>query len=128
MSDIRVKSQIRALKTELRDMKYTGKWSDKAVEAGEPSIFLQVLHFLLFNYNPKLTEGLTTETQIVEALSDLEFAEYSFKILKEKFNYRPKITLPNFFKNGFAGQKVSLLKEVADLVHATVSTKPKISH
>ena len=125
MSDIRVKSQIRALKTELRDMKYQGKWADKAVESGEPSIFLQVLHFLIFNYNENLTEGLNMETQIVEALSDLEFAEYSFKILKERFDYRPKITLTNFFKNGFAGQKVTLLKDVATLVHNFTNNKKK---
>ena len=125
MSDIRVKSQIRALKTELRDMKYQGKWSDKAVEAGEPSIFLQVLHFLIFDYNETVTENINVETQIVEALSDLEFAEYSFKILKAKFNYRPKLTITNFFKNGFAGQKVTFLKEVADLVHNYTNNQKK---
>ena len=123
MSDIRLKSQIRALKTELRDMKYAGKWSDKAVESGEPSMFLQLFHFLLFNYDESLLQDLDVEPQLVGALSDLEFAEYSFKLIKDKFNYRSKITLANFFKPGFASQKVSLIKDIASMVHSRSSQK-----
>lgn len=125
MSDLRVKSQIRALKTELRDMKYAGRWNESSIESGDPAMFLYILHFLFLDYNSDFAQMLADKNYSLQTATDLQFTQSVFTIMTEIFSYRPKIKITEFFKTGFAGQKVTLMSDAAKHIKAYCLKKGK---
>ena len=49
------------------------------------------------------------------AKSDYRFVESVYKLLVDAFNYRPSISVHQFFSEGFAEHKICLAKDIAAL-------------
>lgn len=118
MSDVKVQSHIRALKTELRGMKYAGRWSQESLEKGDPVIYLCIMHFLVLEYNQNLAETIVNKGFLMQTASDLEFMKNSIKILDEIVGFKTKLTVENFFKNGFVLQKMEFLLGAAKAIRS----------
>ena len=118
MSDPKVDSQIRALKTELRNMKYSGRWNQELLQNGDPSIYLPITHFLILEYNQNLVSKIAEKGYAMQTATDQEFVTNSMKILKEECNFSTKLSVINFFKPKFALQKTEFLLNAAKAVRS----------
>lgn len=116
MSDAKIQSTIRALKTDLRSMKYQGRWIESKISEGDPSIFLMLLHFIVLEFNSKIVEWASQHNYTFLTSTDLEFFQQLNKLLVEKYQYRNKIPVDRFFKPGFAQQKINLCRDIIKLV------------
>ena len=115
MSDITLQSKLRELKTELREMKYSQAWNESAVLSGDPVMTLRLLHFFFLDFNPSLKMWLVENGYTMQTASDLEFVQQLYKVLQEKYSYRPKITITCFFQPKYGLQKINLCIDIAKM-------------
>lgn len=85
---------------------------------GHSTPFLKVLHYALFAASPTvknhlIASGIDPDTV---HLNDLKFLTRVMYILVNIFSYRPQITIDQFFKYGFAEQKMLLCVDTINLV------------
>lgn len=60
------------------------------------------------HYSLPLSNWLVTQGYHLYGKSDLRFIEGMYKILREIFNYQPRLTKEQFLSNGYAERKVIL--------------------
>ena len=89
-----------------------------SAKTGHHSIFLKCLHYTLFGASPKVCKflyenGVSPQTQY---LPDFKFLTRVMAVLISVLNYKPKLTIEQFFKYGFAEQKMLLCCDVVELV------------
>ena len=137
MSDVVLQSKCRALRTELRDMKYATLWNQPQVLAGAPEMYLRLMHFFFLEYSQDIRTWLVSKGYTLLTATDLVFVQQIFKIMQTEFSYRPKLTVDNFFKPKFALQKLTMCCDLCKLVKDkakaltpgadAVATKPRTS-
>ena len=79
---------------------------------------MKFLHFALFHASQCVCDhlfgnGVDPETLV---LPDNKFMARLYYILPTFFNYKPKISIEQFFKYGFAESKLLLVTDVVNLV------------
>lgn len=116
MSTVALQSKCRALRTELRTMKYASLWNEKSIMSGDPGMYLRLLHFIFIEYSPQVKNWLIENGYTLQTATDLAFVQQIYKLLQNSMNYRPKITVDNFFKTKFALQKLNLSYDVAKMI------------
>ena len=116
MSEVALKSKCRALRTELRTMKYASLWNEKSIMSGDPGMYLRLLHFFFIEYSPQVKNWIIENGYTLQTATDLAFIQQIYKLLQTSMNYRPKITVENFFKTKFALQKLNLSYDIAKMI------------
>jgi hypothetical protein len=116
MAALNVASKCRALKTDLRDMKYSNYWNEAEVLSGDPVMYLRLMHFFVLEYSPEFRKWIVDQGYTLQTSTDMSFIEQTFRMLQRHHDYRPKITVANFFKPKFALQKLILCSDVARIV------------
>lgn len=116
MGDVLLQSKCRALRTELRDMKYSSLWNQPQVLSGAPEMYLRLVHFLFLEYSPEIRSWLVSKGYTLLTATDLVFVQQVFKIMQTEFGYRPKLTVDNFFKPKFALQKITMCCDLVKLI------------
>ena len=115
MSEVALQSKCRSLRTELRTMKYSSLWNEKSILSGDPGIYLRLLHFFFLEYSPKFKSWIVDNGYTLQTATDLSFVQQIYKLLQTQMNYRPKLTVDNFFKPKFALQKLNLSYDIAKM-------------
>lgn len=87
-------------------------------KVGHPKEFLKVLHYAFFGASPTVRQflmasGVDPDTQY---LPDLKFLTRVLSILVSLFHYKPHLTLEQFFKYGFAEQKMLMCVDSITLI------------
>ena len=113
MSDLILQSKCRALRTELRTMRYASLWNEKSILAGDPSMYLRLLHFFFIEYSPYIKTWIVENGYTLQTATDLSFMQQIYKLLSNSMEMSPKITVENFFKSKFALQKLNLSIDIA---------------
>lgn len=116
MSSAVLDSKIKALKRKLSEMSYKGEWVEAKVKAGDPSMILRILHFIIVEYNPDIVTWAADKGYTLLSSSDLDFGKQVYRLLNEKYSYRPKLPFEKLFGKGFQQLKVELCIESANLV------------
>jgi hypothetical protein len=116
MANTALSSKCRALKTDLRDMRYASYWNEAEVLAGNPVMYLRLLHFFFLEYSPELKKNIIDNGYTLQTATDLSFVEQIMRMLQLDYNYRSKLPVANFFKQKFALQKLTLCCDVARMV------------
>lgn len=75
---------------------------------GTPSSFLPVLHAALMEYSLPLAQWLVSRGCSLYSKSDSRFLEGVYRVLRDIFNYHPKLTREQFLAVGYAERKVML--------------------
>ena len=83
---------------------------------GIPLAFLPLIHHCLLEYSPHVADFIRTEGFDLFAKSDFRFIESAFKLLVNTFDYKPAISVHQFFQDGFAEHKIILCKDIASLM------------
>jgi hypothetical protein len=113
-----VNKNIHLLADALTQCKYPNNYSIDAWKAGHPTEFLKILHFALFHlsqhvYQHLMANGVDQDTLV---LPDNQFMARVLFIMPQFFSYRPAISIEQFFKYGYAEQKMILCIDVINLV------------
>jgi len=114
----------------LRSVRYPGLSDLEIVTAGNsvsqqallfegvPLAFLPLIHHSLLVYSTPVADFVRENKFDLYAKSDYRFIESVFKLLVDAFSYKPAISVPQFFSEGFAEHKVILCKDIAVLMKA----------
>ena len=84
---------------------------------GVPLAFLPLVHHSLLGYSTAVSDFVREKKFDLFAKSDYRFIESVYKLLVDAFNYKPAISVQQFFSEGFAEHKVILCKDIASLMH-----------
>ena len=128
MGEVVVLSKCRALRTELRDMKYSSLWNQQQMLSGAPEMYLRLLHFIFVEYSPEIRDYVIGKGYTLLTSTDLMFVQQIFRILQVEFGYRPKITVENFFKPKFALQKLTMCCDIVKIVKERAKKETEIKN
>jgi len=81
---------------------------------------MKIMHYALFGVSGAVKNWMFdngTDPDVV-ALSDYKFMKVILHMLPTLFNYRPNITIDQFFKYGYAETKMLLCTDTINLVKA----------
>mmetsp|Transcript_24067 Transcript_24067/g.32795 ORF Transcript_24067/g.32795 Transcript_24067/m.32795 type:complete len:157 (+) Transcript_24067:27-497(+) len=107
------------LKFSLINIRFPSVYDEEKALVGHPTIFLKILHFSLFSYSPVVKSHMFLQHNVdrdIVHLNDYKFMQKALSLLVSIFNYRPKITIDQFFKYGYAESKMLLCCDVIQLV------------
>ena len=106
---LKLASEIKRLKVELRRIKYTNLVDWDQVAAGNPVEFLPIVHHTLLLYSRHVAQMLSNRGYQLISCSDQRFTELVFKIVRREFDLKPAISERQFLTPGFAIHKVLLM-------------------
>ncbi|XP_075259196.1 uncharacterized protein LOC142351024 [Convolutriloba macropyga] len=117
-----VNSTLRRLHTLTSKLKYTGEFDADRMRVGDSYCLLPICNFALLNYSPNLALEISNIGVELYGVSDAKFVEGFYRIMRDIFNYQPKVKQTQFLSSsGFAEKKISL---VADIIHVILSKYP----
>eukprot|EP00347_Sterkiella_histriomuscorum_P013163 403365769 len=113
-----VKKNSDKLKFLLLSIKFPQQYNEKESLEGHPTQFMKIINYSMFVASASVKnylygKGVDPDTVY---LNDFKFMKKVFKILVSIFGYKPSITLEQFFKYGFAEQKILLCCDTINLV------------
>jgi centrosomal protein CEP44 len=94
-------------------------------------LFLPIVHHILLGYSSQFSIFLSEKGFDLYAKSDLRFIESVYKLMLNQFNYRPAITVHQFFQTGFAERKIHMCIDLAHIVktkQAELSTSKRVKN
>lgn len=107
---------IEKLKSDLRLIKFSEKFDLELLKDGNPVVYLPILHYIFLSYSKNIAQMLLENDYEMFSKSDKEFIEKIFKALINLFNYKPNITIKQFFSNGYAEAKVIFCSDVIRVI------------
>ncbi|EDV25088.1 uncharacterized protein TRIADDRAFT_26095 [Trichoplax adhaerens] len=108
-----IKNNIRILQSLVQRAGFKDRIDYASIAKGIPTAFLPLLHFLLTEYSVELSKYLLDNGFEFFSKNDLRFIEETFKVLRKIFNYKPTISIDQFFTVGFSERKVILTCDLA---------------
>lgn len=81
------------------------------------------------HYSLPLANWLMSKGYSLYGKSDLKFVEGLYKVLRNAFNYQPKLTREQFLSSGYAERKVMLtydLLKLCQIKHVQLSSKKNV--
>jgi hypothetical protein len=112
----KIPSEVNKLRTELRDMRYSGQWSETGLASGDPRMYLRLLHFFALDYSVDLKKWIVDRGYTLQTADDRGFVEQIFRLLQVELEYRPKLTPADFLKPKMALQKLIICREFGRIV------------
>lgn len=116
-----INGSFEKLRSELRAIKYPPLSKGFTVEAfheGSPILFLPIVHYILLGFSSAVAAYISESGFELLAKNDMRFIESVYKLMLTQFNYRPPITVEQFFQNGFAERKIHLCTDMCALIRA----------
>ena len=104
------------LRSELRAIKYSEPIDIKGLNDGEASSTLPIIHFCLLSYSKVFAEYIVDQGFDMMTKNDYSFLESVFKLLRQKFGYRPVLKIGQFLASGFAERKIMMLLDLIQIV------------
>ena len=104
------------LRAELRAIKYSDPIDLKGLSEGEASSVLPIIHYCLLSYSKVFAEYIVEQGFDLMTKNDFSFLEAVFKLLRQKFNYRPVLKIGQFLATGYAERKIMMLLDLIKLV------------
>ncbi|XP_076150123.1 centrosomal protein of 44 kDa [Alosa pseudoharengus] len=119
-----LKGSLRKLETCLRSMKYPLDVNYEGLARGDPACCLPIVSHALVSYSPYLAEHLMGFSVELTGATDLRFVESVYKVLRDLFSYKPRLTKQQFLQFGFAERKVSL---VCDIINFAIQKHKELA-
>ncbi|TPX50899.1 hypothetical protein SeLEV6574_g00625 [Synchytrium endobioticum] len=90
------------VQTELRHIKYIKPLDAYGLRKGQPEAFLPLLHYILLDFSSRLAARLAASGYELYAPKDAKFVKSVYRLLRDHFNYLPKLSKDQFLSTGFA--------------------------
>jgi hypothetical protein len=130
-----ISQNFERLKIELKKIKYpVENIESENFSNGNPLFFLPIIHYVILDYSKYIAKVLYDNQYELFSKSDQDFISKAFKALIDLFNFKPNVTVKQFFSLGYAEAKVILCLEVIriikgehnNLVKKAYSSKPPV--
>ena len=108
-------ANIVKLRDALRRAKYDGPVDVPALGLGEPAGYLPLLHYALLHSSRPVAAWLATSGYELSAKTDMRFVEVVYRLVREEFGYRHKLTCKQMLGAGFAEHKILFVVDVLEL-------------
>ncbi|KAJ3048717.1 Centrosomal protein of 44 kDa, partial [Rhizophlyctis rosea] len=108
-----LKNNLLKLQADLKKVNYKAELDTYGLSKGTPASHLPIIHHILLTYSPLLASHFAANHPSLHGKKDARFMEVVYRLLRDEFNYRPRLTREQFFTVGFAEMKLIFL---ADLI------------
>ena len=129
MSTGDLKNQGTKLQSLLRTTKYPHVINYSSLFYGYPQEFLPLLHYVFQHYSISFTKHLLKRGYEMSGKSDKQFIDVVYKVLRDEFEYVPRLSKEKFFSNGYTEQKLILTSSayqyVIDRCRSSRKQKPR---
>ncbi|KAJ3299219.1 Centrosomal protein of 44 kDa [Borealophlyctis nickersoniae] len=119
-----LRNNLVKVQSELKNIHYDGPLDVYGISKGDPAAFLPLIHFILLDYSHVLVQHFATRSYELYGKKDTRFMEAVYRVLRDEFGYKPRITRDQFFSMGFAEQKLIFVGDLIRLcktLHANLS-------
>ena len=125
--DSSMKQYIVSLKSKLHKINYPTKIKSEELASGKPQVYLPIINHILMDYSPDMARIIVDNGFDLYAKNDTGFMKNVYQLLLKLFNYKPAITVDQFFRDGYNGHKMILACHIIDAVNKQVKdmAKPK---
>eukprot|EP00761_Pharyngomonas_kirbyi_P000144 gb/GECH01000144.1/.p1 GENE.gb/GECH01000144.1/~~gb/GECH01000144.1/.p1 ORF type:complete len:452 (+),score=100.42 gb/GECH01000144.1/:1-1356(+) len=110
-----INNNVYKLRTELKSIKYMGKFDLEGVLSGNISAFLPFIHHTFLEFSRLVAKHLASQNIELYGKSEHRFLENIYKALRAVFNYTPLLSLTQLRSDGFAERKVMLVYDMIRL-------------
>ncbi|KAI5167769.1 Centrosomal Protein Of 44 Kda [Manis pentadactyla] len=123
-----LKRSLRNLEQVLRSLNYPNEVDCVGLVKGDPAACLPIISYSLTSYSPYVAELLVESNTELVAKNDLRFVDTVYKLLRDRFNYKPILTKKQFLQCGFAEWKIQIICDILNCVmkkHKELNTLEK---
>lgn len=104
------------LKTLLKKTNYCNRLEDGLAAKGDPKYFLPILNYCLLHFSAYVADFLLKNNYELFSKNDKEFVKLVILAMINLFNYKPCISLEEFFKMGFSERKSEMCSKIIEIV------------
>ncbi|KAL4489453.1 hypothetical protein ABPG72_002749 [Tetrahymena utriculariae] len=120
-----LQNQSEILKRNLQKINYQQNLSFQAFQDKNPIIFLQILHYAIINYNVDFYKNLIDKGYELFSKSDQNFMQSVYKFLQKEYEYKPPISLEQFFTNIYLEKKLIICNDILEILIKNTTEKQK---
>lgn len=93
--------------------RFPGQYDEQQAMDGHPTMFMKILHYVLFYSSNAVRNYLYSKEidPLTIHMNDYKFMEKMFYILTNLLGLKPRISIQQFFKYGYAEQKMMMCVE-----------------
>merc|ERR1719265_274967 len=100
------------LRNHLKTIRYPVHLEAGPISAGAPEAFLPILHYIFLNFSRYFSRFVVEKGYDLSGKNDLRFVETVFRFGRKELNYRPVLTVTQFFAEGFSECKVTFCSDM----------------
>ncbi|XP_074085052.1 centrosomal protein of 44 kDa isoform X3 [Macrotis lagotis] len=111
-----LKRSLRNLEQGIRLLGYPREVDYSGLVKGDPAAYLPIISYSLTSYSTYVAEFLVISNIELTAKNDYRFIDSVYKLLRDKFHYKPILTKKQFFQYGFVEWKIQIVCDILNLV------------
>lgn len=111
-----LKRSLRKLEKVLRSLNYPKEVDYVGLMKGDTAASLPIISYSLTSYSPQVTELLMESSIELIAKNDVRFTDTVYKLLRDKFDYKPILSKKQFIQSGFAEWKIEIVCDILNCV------------
>ncbi|XP_036618461.1 centrosomal protein of 44 kDa isoform X4 [Trichosurus vulpecula] len=111
-----LKRSLRNLEQGIRLLGYPREVDYSGLVKGDPAAYLPIISHSLTSYSTYVAEFLVISNTELTAKNDYRFIDSVYKLLRDKFHYKPILTKKQFFQYGFVEWKIQIVCDILNLV------------
>lgn len=118
------KNAIKKLQQAIKSVKYPQPFELKEMDIGSPREYLKFYHYLFLDYSPQLAhEILTKHNMELNSKNDKAFVDGVYKLMRDMFDYVPKLTRDHFFSTGYSQVKANMTCEIVSHIQSKLKSQ-----
>ncbi|XP_069797123.1 centrosomal protein of 44 kDa isoform X2 [Narcine bancroftii] len=111
-----LRGSLRKLEQALRSLNYPQDIDCNGLAKGDPAAFLPIMSYAFTSYSTYVTEELIASGVELVGKNDTRFLDAVYKVLRDKFQYKPLLLKEQVLHSGFAERKIQLLCDIISFV------------
>jgi hypothetical protein len=125
--DSSLKQHMVNLKAKLHKINYPNKVKTEDLASGHPMVFLPIINYVLMDYSHEMAKIIVENGFDLYAKKDMSFMKNVYQLLLKMFNYKPALTVDQFFREGYNEHKMILATNIIDYTNKVIkgASKPK---
>lgn len=111
-----LKRSLRKLEQVLRSLNYPNEVDYVGLMKGDTAASLPIISYSFTSYSPHVAEFLMESSVELIAKNDVRFTDTVYKLLRDKFAYKPILSKKQFIQSGFAEWKIEIVCDILNCV------------
>ena len=97
------------------------------MDIGSPREYLKFYHYLFMDYSPLIAQEILIKHNMeLNSKNDKAFMDGVYKLMRDMFDYFPKLSRDHFFSGGFSQVKADMTCDIVSLIQGKLKAlQPK---